>query len=154
MSHRYGGYIPHLNVNESDFFFYLQFQQISCYLPQGRISTSCVISVLRKDRTCKYIFNVSWKIKSAIQAHDKGCCWRFFPPQSFSDSNEIMFSQRCYKSMANAIDPSRKSQNASVPYPTMQHFVTEMCTFLLQNVALWDICLMHCGICEMGYHVT
>ena len=25
-----------------------------------------------------------------------------------------------------------------------------MCTFLLQNDALWDICLMHCGICEMG----
>ena len=26
------------------------------------------------------------------------------------------------------IDPSHKSQNASVAYPTMQHFVTEMCT--------------------------
>ena len=25
-----------------------------------------------------------------------------------------------------------------------------MCTFLLQNVVLWDICLMHGGICEMG----
>ena len=25
-----------------------------------------------------------------------------------------------------------------------------MCIFLLQNVALWDICLMHCGLCEMG----
>ena len=36
----------------------------------------------------------------------------------------------------------------------MHHFVTEMCTrvctFLLQNGALWDVCLMHCGICEMG----
>ena len=32
----------------------------------------------------------------------------------------------------------------------MNHFVTEMCTFLLQNGALWNICLMHCGICEMG----
>ena len=49
-----------------------------------------------------------------------------------------------------AIDPFHKSHDASVPYPTMQYFVTEMCTFLLQNVALWDICLMHCGICEMG----
>ena len=47
-------------------------------------------------------------------------------------------------------DPSHKSQNASVPYPTMHHFVTEMCKFLLQNGVLWDICLMHCGICEMG----
>ena len=53
------------------------------------------------------------------------------------------------KFTAMSIDPSHKSQNASVPYPTMHHFVTEICTFLLQNGALWDICLMHCGICEM-----
>ena len=25
-----------------------------------------------------------------------------------------------------------------------------VCTFLLQNGALWDISVMHCGICEMG----
>ena len=25
-----------------------------------------------------------------------------------------------------------------------------MCTFLLQNGALWDICQMHCGICGIG----
>ena len=25
-----------------------------------------------------------------------------------------------------------------------------MCTFLWQNASLWDICLVHCGICEMG----
>ena len=49
--------------------------------------------------------------------------------------------------------PSHKSQNAPVPYTTMQHFVTEMCTCtsLLQNDTLWDICpLQLCGICEMG----
>ena len=27
-------------------------------------------------------------------------------------------------------------------------------TFLLQNAALWDVCLMHCGICEMGLYHT
>ena len=33
----------------------------------------------------------------------------------------------------------------------MHHFVTEMRnTFLLQNGALWDICLLHCGIGEMS----
>ena len=32
----------------------------------------------------------------------------------------------------------------------MHHFVREMCTFLLQNDALWDICLMHGEICEVG----
>ena len=49
-----------------------------------------------------------------------------------------------------SIDPSHKSHNAPVPYPLMHHFVTEMCTFLLQNGALWDICLMLCRICEMA----
>ena len=33
----------------------------------------------------------------------------------------------------------------------MHHFVTEMCTFLLQNDALWEIYgLVHCGICAIG----
>ena len=32
----------------------------------------------------------------------------------------------------------------------MHLLVTEICTFLLQTGALWDICLVHCGICEMG----
>ena len=30
----------------------------------------------------------------------------------------------------------------------MHHFVTEMCTFLLHNGALWDMVLVHHGICE------
>ena len=60
------------------------------------------------------------------------------------------------------IDQSHKSHNAPVPYPTIHHFVIEMCTFQLQTGALWDIlahfcykvlhcgifCLMHYGICE------
>ena len=63
------------------------------------------------------------------------------------------------------IDSSNKTHNAPITYHTMHHFVTKMrthvvCTFLLQNGALWVICLMHCGICEMGllrlniYHVS
>ena len=36
-----------------------------------------------------------------------------------------------------------KSHNAPVEYPTMNHFVTHLCTFLLQNGALWGSCLMH-----------
>ena len=45
------------------------------------------------------------------------------------------------------IDPSHQSNNALDIYPTMHHFETEMCTFLLQSGALWDMGLMHCGIC-------
>ena len=37
------------------------------------------------------------------------------------------------------IDPSHKSQNASVPYPTMQHFGTEMCTHVHISVTKWCI---------------
>ena len=57
---------------------------------------------------------------------------------------------------APIIDQSHKSHNAPVPYPTMHHFVTEMCTCLhisvtkWCNVGYWVIYLMHCGICEMG----
>ena len=45
------------------------------------------------------------------------------------------------------------SHNTTVPYPTMLHCAREyahMSTFLLQNGALWAICLMPCGICEIG----
>ena len=42
---------------------------------------------------------------------------------------------------------SYESQNASGKYPTMHHFVTEMCTFLLENGAWWDMELTYFGIC-------
>ena len=48
------------------------------------------------------------------------------------------------------IDQSQKSHNASEKYPTIHHFSTKICTFLLQNNALWDIRLVHCGICEIS----
>ena len=48
------------------------------------------------------------------------------------------------------IDPNHKSNNATDKYPTMHQFVTEMCTFLLQNGALWDMRLVHYGICATG----
>ena len=43
------------------------------------------------------------------------------------------------------IDQSHKSHNAPVPYPTIQHFGTEMCTFPFQCSALWDM-----GHAQMG----
>ena len=39
------------------------------------------------------------------------------------------------------------------PCPTTHHFYKKcahVCTFLPENGALRDICLIHCGICEMG----
>ena len=32
----------------------------------------------------------------------------------------------------------------------MHHFATGMCTYLLQNGTLWDIGLLHYGICATG----
>ena len=50
-----------------------------------------------------------------------------------------------------SIDPSHKSHTALARYPTVHHFVTDMCTFLLQNGALWDMEQVHSGICELGH---
>ena len=41
-----------------------------------------------------------------------------------------------------SIDPSHKSHNAPVPY-------AHVCTFLSQSGALWDVFLVHYGVCEM-----
>ena len=51
------------------------------------------------------------------------------------------------------VDLLHKSHDAPVLYPTMHTFgnkCAQACTFLSQNGALWDIYLMHCGVCEMG----
>ena len=108
---------------------------------------------------------------------------------------------KCNLSKYNFSEPSHKSHNTSGISPTMQHFVTEMWTFLLQNGAIggygigalwdlynrsnrsisqipqfirhlshnapfcnrrakffkngamWNICLVHCGRCEMGLYM-
>ena len=47
------------------------------------------------------------------------------------------------------IDPSHKSYNASDRYPTMPHFVAEMCTPVHISVTKWPIVgYGTCGICE------
>ena len=43
---------------------------------------------------------------------------------------------------SQSIDPSHKSNNTPVPYPTVHHFVTEMCTCVHISVTKW---------CIMGY---
>ena len=50
-----------------------------------------------------------------------------------------------------SIDPSHESHNAPLPYPTMHHVVTEMCTCVHISVTKWCIVgyLMHCWICEV-----
>ena len=40
------------------------------------------------------------------------------------------------------IDPYHKCHNAPDPYPTMHHFVTEMCTYVHISVTKW--CIVGC----------
>ena len=49
-------------------------------------------------------------------------------------------------------DQIHNSHNAPVPYSTIHHFGTEMCTFLFQSGALWDMGQVHCGICEINFN--
>ena len=57
---------------------------------------------------------------------------------------------RIYMSVSPVIlddlDPSHKSHNALDKNPTMHHFMS-------QNGALWDMGLVHCGICAAMYGV-
>ena len=48
----------------------------------------------------------------------------------------------CRTSPSNPTDPSHKTHNASDKYPTMHHFVTEMCTHVPISLTKW---------CIMGY---
>ena len=59
----------------------------------------------------------------------------------------------CLGAWGSAFDLIHKSHNASVSYPTVHHFVTEMCTCVHISVTKWCIVgffLMNRGICEMG----
>ena len=56
-------------------------------------------------------------------------------------SNDVL-TLSAYHSF-NITELLHKSHNALVPYPKMHHFVQKcalVCTFLLQNGALWDNC--------------
>ena len=53
-------------------------------------------------------------------------------------------------SPADQLTNLRISKMHQINNPTMQHFVTELCTLLLKSGTLCDMGLVHCGICEMG----
>ena len=49
------------------------------------------------------------------------------------------------------VDKSHNALNNPLDkYPTMHHFATEMCIFLLQNDSLWGVKRVHCGIYKTG----
>ena len=60
---------------------------------------------------------------------------RYFATPSMATSSDFSITLVSI----STIRPSDKSQNASVPNPTMQNFVTEMCTCVHISVAKWCI---------------
>ena len=49
---------------------------------------------------------------------------------------------------------SQISHHGHLPYFTIHHFGTEMCTRLFQIDAWWDIGNVHCGIWELIYYLS
>ena len=83
-------------------------------------------------------------------------CDEALPAPAVEDDAELWSLMEWEGRTTEWIDQYHISHNAPVPYPTMHHFVTEMCTcvhnapfcnrdvhFSVKNGTLWDICLMH-----------
>ena len=114
-------------------------------------STSrCVITRSNIIRCCIY--------DTAVTKVEHGSYFRrHSSPSRVSCKVSVMFwrRKRRYNGTWTIIDPSHpshKSYNAPVPYPTMHHLLTEMCTckFLSHNGALWDMGRVHCEIFARG----
>ena len=74
--------------------------------------------------------------------------WRIY---AFPDLSELTMCGNAKE--YNATEPSHQSHNSLDNYHTTHHFVTNnmhTCTFMLQNYALWDMGLVHCGVCATG----
>ena len=105
----------------------------SCWCPFGVICSTC---------TCGVIENVTFKIRARAVRYVTD--HQGIPAQKRTDGPISQIPQ-----CASPICP----HNALDKYATTHHFVTEMCTCMhisVTNGALWDMCLMHCEICEMG----
>ena len=118
-------------------------------LMMSKSQTSCPVPWIKKHLRAQRRF---WKSSTShrrcsgfVQSHDVPVRSRVTQRPSSLHSSVRMAGSWDYM----AIDLIHKSHNAPVPHPTMHHFLTEMCIFLLQNGALWDIFVIHCGICEM-----
>ena len=58
------------------------------------------------------------------------------------------------RQMNRPISSIPQCMNVSDKYLTMHYFVTEMCTFLLQNAVLWDMEMVHCGIYALNLFIV
>ena len=111
---------------------------------EGRLDTAyCTMNIFHIN-TARFIF------PNQVGSPKIGMCLHY---DLYTENRVAMMTFCHHCSDSSAINLQIPQCTSPIWYPTMHHFVTEMshvCTFLLQNGALWDICLMHCGICEMG----
>ena len=65
--------------------------------------------------------------------------------------NHVVHSNNTDSKLHNAPFPNPQSAHSTSHNAPLcnRNIYIHTCTFLLRNGALWDICLMHCGICEI-----
>ena len=114
---------------------------LECHAPRWAVETALgdhcsdgtVSGAVRNTLYVRLLYQYTWK-----QSYHKGKR----PPYLNKESSR-------------QIDPSRKSHNASDIYPTVHHFVTEMCTHVHISVTNW--CIVGYGtdgICATGLFVN
>ena len=87
----------------------------------------------------------------------RGKCFHLMTPSWYWKPYKVrrnVYILMKYTGQCTPINPSHKSHNALGKYPTMHHFVTEMCIYVHISVTKWCIVrmvLVHFGICGTGY---
>ena len=86
------------------------------------------------------------------------CCWRgsfglWKDPAAGGEWYKMKQISKTRKSLPETTKTYRPIIKIPQSTSPISHNATfcdrNVCTFLLQNGALWDICMMHCWICEM-----
>ena len=96
-----------------------------------------------------------------VTEHDEVIKWKRFPHYwpfvsgEFPVQRPVMWSFDVFFDLPLNKRLSKQSwgwwfETPSRPLWRYRNECADVCTFLLQNDALWDICVMNCGICEMG----
>ena len=97
-----------------------------------------------------------WRKQKAFPLPGTAALWVFWKGREFpaffrGRGQSYACRHGTWNSLTYPVYSSHKSHNASHKYPTMYHFVTEKNGALRDMTgALWDMGLVHCGICEIG----
>ena len=85
--------------------------------------------------------------------------WKCITKLRLQNGGHFVSASMWYTAKGHRDDVSNESTCCTNPtmhqshipqFTTLSQKCAHVCTFLLQNGALWYICMIHCGICEMG----